>query len=103
MQMRFRDKGWIERHRIIKSGITQGDVLEIGSGPGYPGLEWIKNTKETSLQGVDISFEMIHIAEQNVREYGFEQHARYVQSDAQRIPFDDNSFDAVFSNDSLHE
>jgi len=103
MQRRFRDKGWIETPRIIKSGITQGEVLEIGSGPGYLGLEWLKNTKETSLQGVDISFEMIHIAEQNAREYGFEQRTRYVQSDAQRIPFDDNSFDAVFSNGSLHE
>jgi ubiquinone/menaquinone biosynthesis C-methylase UbiE len=103
MQRRFRDKGWIETPRIIKSGITQGRVLEIGSGPGYLGLEWLKNTKETLLQGVDISSEMIHLAEQNAREYGFEQRTRYVQSDAQRIPFDDNSFDAVFSNGSLHE
>jgi len=42
MQRRLRDKGWIETKDIIKSGITKGCALEIGSGPGYLGLEWLK-------------------------------------------------------------
>ncbi len=43
MQRRLRDKGWIETKDIIKSGITKGIALEIGPGPGYLGLEWLKN------------------------------------------------------------
>ena len=27
---------------FIKSGIAGGNVLEIGPGPGYVGLEWLK-------------------------------------------------------------
>lgn len=103
MQRRFRDKGWIETPRIIRSGIIKGRALEVGSGPGYLGLEWLKTTKETTLQGVDISAEMIHIAEQNARTYGLEHRIRYVQSDAQKIPFNESTFDAVFSNGSMHE
>ena len=49
MQRRLRDKGWIETKDIIKSGITKGLALEIGPGPGYLGLEWLKNTQGTSI------------------------------------------------------
>lgn len=103
MQRRFRDKGWMETDAIIKSGIKKGMVLEIGPGPGYLGLEWLKKTEETSLRGVEISPEMIKIAGRNTNEYGFEHRVEYVQSDAQHIPFEDNHFDGVFTNGSLHE
>jgi len=43
MQRRLRDKGWIETKDIIKSGITKGLALEVGPGPGYLGLEWLKD------------------------------------------------------------
>jgi hypothetical protein len=45
MQRRLRDKGWIETREITKSGITHGIALEIGPGPGYLGLEWLRNTQ----------------------------------------------------------
>ena len=61
MQRRFRDKGWMETKAIIKSGINAGTVLEIGPGPGYLGLEWLKETDGTNLKGVEISPEMIKI------------------------------------------
>lgn len=47
MQKRFCDKGWMETNSIIQSGINKGLVLEIGPGPGYLGLEWLKKTKNT--------------------------------------------------------
>ena len=34
MQLRLRDKGWIETPAILKKGITSGLALEIGPGPG---------------------------------------------------------------------
>ena len=45
MQRRLRDKGWIETRDITKSGITRGLALEIGPGPGYLGLEWLRILK----------------------------------------------------------
>ena len=103
MQRRFRDKGWMETNAIIKTGIKKGMAMEIGPGPGYLGLEWLKKTDKTNLKGVEISSEMIKIADRNAKEYGFEHRIEYVQSDAQHIPFEDNHFDGVFTSGSLHE
>lgn len=103
MLRRLRDKGWMETDSIIKSGISSGSVLEVGPGPGYLGLEWLKKTKDTKLTGVEISPDMIAMAERNAKEYGFEDRVRYVKSDAQKMPFDDEMFDAAFTNGSLHE
>jgi ubiquinone/menaquinone biosynthesis C-methylase UbiE len=103
MQRRFRDKGWIETKAIIRSGINKGSVLEVGPGPGYLGLEWLKQTKGTRLTGLDVSPDMISIARRNSVDYGLTERTEYVESDGSRMPFDDNTFDAVFSNGSLHE
>ena len=103
MQRRLRDRGWIETNDIINSGITEGLVLEIGPGPGYVGLEWLKNTKGTELKGLDISADMIAMAERNAKEYGLTRRVKYIQSSGNKMPFDNNMFDAVFTNGSLHE
>jgi ubiquinone/menaquinone biosynthesis C-methylase UbiE len=103
MQRRFRDKGWIETKAILKSGITAGAALEVGSGPGYLGLEWLKSTQNTMLTGLDISVEMIAVSRRNVQDYGFIDRAEYIAGNAAAMPFGDNSYDAVFSNGSLHE
>jgi ubiquinone/menaquinone biosynthesis C-methylase UbiE len=103
MQRRFRDKGWIETQNIIKSGITYGLALEIGPGPGYLGLEWLKNTHATALKGLDISADMITVAERNARTYGLSERVEYIHSSGAKLPFEDGLFDAVFTAGSLHE
>ena len=103
MQRKLRDKGWIETKDLLRQEITQGCALEIGPGPGYLGLEWLKHTQGTTLKGLDISTDMIVVAERNAREYDLSQRVEYVHSSGSRMPFDDNTFDAVFTNGSLHE
>jgi len=103
MMRNLRDKGWIETSLVIGSGISSGLALEVGPGPGYLGLEWLKNTENTALKGLDISDDMIAIARKNASEYALSDRVEYVKSDAQKMPFKDNYFDAVFTNGSLHE
>jgi len=103
MQRNLRDKGWIETAEILKHGITQGCSLEIGPGPGYLGLEWLKHTQGTTLKGLDISTDMIGVAEHNAEEYGLSERVEYVHSSGSKMPFGDHTFDAVFTNGSLHE
>ena len=102
-QRSFRDRGILETDSIIKSGISTGSVVEIGPGPGYLGLEWLKKTAGTRLTGIEISPAMIGQAEKNRTEYAMEERAVYIQGSALSIPLDNESADHVFSNGSLHE
>jgi ubiquinone/menaquinone biosynthesis C-methylase UbiE len=88
---------------LLKSGITSGHVLEVGSGSGYLGLEWLTSTQDTSLTGLDISPDMIACAQRNASGYGLENRVRYVKGSGNEMPFEDGSFDAVLTNGSLHE
>jgi ubiquinone/menaquinone biosynthesis C-methylase UbiE len=103
MQRRLRDKGWIETGDITKNGITHGLALEIGPGPGYLGLEWLKNTQGTTLKGLDISADMIAVAQRNARVYQLSDRVEYIKSSGARLPFENALFDAVFTASSLHE
>jgi ubiquinone/menaquinone biosynthesis C-methylase UbiE len=88
---------------FLEAGVGHGKMLEIGSGPGYVGLELLKATPGTNLTGCEISPEMIKTAQKNAKEYGFAERAQYVEGNCMRMPLDDVSFDAVFSNGSMHE
>lgn len=98
MMRNLRDKGWIDTENIIRNGITSGHVLEIGPGPGYLGLEWLLKTEKSYLTALEISPNIIKMAEKNASEYGLSNRVSYIEGNAQEMPFD-----GVFSNGSLHE
>ncbi len=100
---RLRGLGLLQTASILKSGIDSRCVLEIGPGPDYEGLEWLKRTKGTTLKGLDISEDMVALAEKNALDYGLAGRAEYFLGDARWMPFEDAYFDAVFSTNSLHE
>lgn len=97
----MRDKGWNGVSEMITSGIMGGDILELGPGPGYVGLELTKKISVTSLTGCEISPAMLSIAQKNASEYNFP--AQYVLGSCMEMPFENESFDTVISNGSLHE
>jgi len=103
MMRRLRDRGWLETGLIIKEGIASGLALEVGPGPGYLGLEWLKKTAGTRLKGLDISEDMLALARKNAVQYGLSDRVEYIAGDARKMPFEDGHFDAVFTNGSLHE
>lgn len=100
----MRDKGWLDTKQIIQYGIDTGSILEIGPGPGYLGLEWLKNTIGGHLTALEISSNMIKLCQKNALEYGIgKNQCKYVQGNALNMPLEVDSFDAVISNGSLHE
>jgi len=103
MQRNMRDKGYIETDDIIGSGIDAGHALEIGQGPGYLGLEWLHKTSNTTLTCLDISPAMLTMARKNTTAYGLDSRVEHVRGVGQNLPFEDGTFDAVFTNGSLHE
>jgi len=103
MQRRLRDKGLLETREILANGVSHVRVMELGPGPGYLGLEWLKRTQGTQLTGLDISADMIAVARRNAREYALQDRVEYVCSSGANMPFADGCFDAVFTASSLHE
>ena len=71
--------------------------------PGYLGLEWLRMTEDSALVGLDISPDLIELARHNASEYGLDDRTEYVLGRGDELPFDDEAFDAVFTNGSLHE
>jgi ubiquinone/menaquinone biosynthesis C-methylase UbiE/predicted transcriptional regulator YdeE len=89
---------------IMRLGIIKDTALEIGPGSGCLGLEWLKNTVNSNLIGLEISNEMAQIAKINAAKYGFlNGRAKYLSCITKTLPFEDNTFEAVFSNLALYE
>lgn len=78
-------------------------VLELGPGPGYLGLEWLKKTKDTALSALEISPAMIAKASKNAAAYGLTDRIKFFNGSCLGTPFPESAFSAVFSNGSLHE
>ncbi len=104
MQRTLRDCKLLETNKIIKSGITKGKVLEVGPGPGYLGLEWLKNNLKSKLYWLEISQDMLNLAKENAKTYSLDNNVEGFLGDAtQTFPFEEYFFDGVFTSGSMHE
>ena len=73
-------------------------VLEVGVGMGADYLEWLKAGALAS--GVDLSSASIEQAQRRCEMAGFAPNLRV--SDAERLPFPDDTFDIVYSYGVMH-
>jgi ubiquinone/menaquinone biosynthesis C-methylase UbiE len=73
-------------------------VLEIGGGMGTDLAQFA--THGALVTDVDLSAGHLQLAEQNFRLRGL--NGRFVHHDAESLPFDDNTFDLVYSNGVIH-
>jgi ubiquinone/menaquinone biosynthesis C-methylase UbiE len=74
-------------------------VLDVGSGLGGPSrfLAWRYGVR---VSGVDLTAEFVRIAEMLTRRTGLEDRVDYRQGNALNLPFDDASFDVVWSQNA---
>jgi len=75
----------------IRSGIR---VLDVGSGPGH--IAGALSQDGAAVTGIDFSAQMVEVAKKHYPDVSF------LEADAERLPFDDESFDAVVSNFVIH-
>ena len=74
------------------------DVLEIGGGMGTDLSRFARGGARVT--DLDLSAGHLALAQENFARRGLQ--GRFVHHDAERLPFDDRSFDLVYSNGVLH-
>jgi ubiquinone/menaquinone biosynthesis C-methylase UbiE len=77
-----------------------GDALEIGSGTGYFSLNLLQTGMIERATATDISPGMLETLSANAKRLGLK--VKTVATDAERLPFEDESFDLVFGHAILH-
>jgi ubiquinone/menaquinone biosynthesis C-methylase UbiE len=93
------------RQKLVKAlggrgGESFGDGLEIGSGTGYFSLNLLQMETIESLTATDISAGMLRRLATTAEGLGLE--VETVQTEAEELPFGDESFDLVFGHAVLH-
>ncbi len=82
---------------IRRCGIRkESHVLEVGCGTGFMACR-ISEEKNCRIVGVDISERMIQTAMERAEKLNLEARATFRMADACKLPFEDNTFDVVFS------
>lgn len=77
-----------------------GEGLEIGAGTGYFSLNLLQMGTVERLTATDVSPGMLERLAATAESLGLD--ARTVVTDAERLPFEDESFDLVFGHAVLH-
>jgi demethylmenaquinone methyltransferase/2-methoxy-6-polyprenyl-1,4-benzoquinol methylase len=84
------------RKQSVKSlGLGEGEILlDVATGTGDQGFTALK-AADIKVVGLDFSFNMLEIAEAKIQKRGLSQRFEVIQGDAEKLPFADNSFDAL--------
>lgn len=89
------DKGW--RKKAVRQIIDTDAplrILDVACGTGDFLIEIAeKANKESLLQGIDISEEMMKIGREKIKKHGFT--AKLEQADCEALPFDNDTFDRI--------
>ncbi|MCJ7729789.1 MAG: class I SAM-dependent methyltransferase [Sedimentisphaerales bacterium] len=83
----------------ILNHCTQGNLLDIGTGPAWLLLKIHQQAPQMRLVGIDSSPAMVIKARQNVETTGI---IEIKEGNADHIPFPDGCFDIVVSTASIH-
>jgi len=93
---------WFERGARKKAlqvlDVREGEaVLEIGFGTGHGLVEIAKSVGETGrVYGIDITPEMIKLANKRVEKEGLAKRVWLCEGDARKMPYENSVFDAVY-------
>jgi ubiquinone/menaquinone biosynthesis C-methylase UbiE len=87
-------------HEFAKFTLWHGKkVLEIGVGAGTDFVQWVRAGAEA--YGIDLTEEAIRHTKLRLRHYGLTPKELRV-ADAEKLPYEDNTFDLVYSWGTLH-
>ena len=81
--------------RMLRERGTPARVLDVATGTADLALALAADLPEAEVIGVDLSEGMLGVGRQKVERNGLRSRVRLEQADAENLPFEDGSFDAV--------
>jgi ubiquinone/menaquinone biosynthesis C-methylase UbiE len=95
------------RQKLVKAlgqwpAVPFASALEIGAGTGYFSLNLMQQGAFERLTATDISTGMLEALAGTAARLGLAERVAIVRTDAERLPFDDESFDLVLGHAVLH-
>ena len=81
--------------RMLRERGIPGRVLDVATGTADLALALAADLPQAEVIGVDISEGMLEVGRQKVERNGLHPRVRLDQADAENLPFEDGSFDAV--------
>ena len=94
------DQAFVDR--VIALGASTGHFLDVGTGPAQIPILLAKACPNIQITAIDLSEEMLKIAEQHVKDAGLCDRITLRLVDAKDLPFPDKSFDGLISNSIVH-
>ena len=86
-------------HYLVRISEVRGkEILEIGSGRGGGANYISKYLKPKTITGLDIAYNAVKLANEKYSREGLS----FVQGNAEKLPFNDESFDLVINVESCH-
>jgi len=87
---------------VRKWGITDGKVLDVGTGTGSIAIGLAQGLPGVQVVGLDLSDVVLDLARDNAQKSEISARVTFEKGDAQDMPFEDTAFDLVISSDALH-
>lgn len=86
----------------LAQGVSQGRVLDLGTGPGYVAVEIARQRPALEIVGLDLAAHMVEKAYRRAGRAGLNGRGLWPHADGHRLPFADGNFDLVISSFALH-
>jgi len=83
-------------------GFQGGKIIDVGCGSGATAIVLAQAFPQSEVVGIDLSQPLLHLASQAAQAAGLTGRVRFETGDAERIPYEDDSFDVVLSLNMVH-
>lgn len=83
-------------------GVTQGNFLDLGTGPGSVALAIARHCPALRMVGLDLAAPMLKLAARQASRLELDERGFWPQGDGHHLPFARESFDLVVSSFALH-